>query len=269
MHEPLTIADRDTYRTDPRRPQSLFSKVFLSPKFTFYPQFFCIVWVNGRRAKRGVYGDAEWAESSLDVMRALENVGVRIEITGMDNMRKFDGPAVFIGNHMSTLETMVLPCIIQPVKKTTFIVKKSLLTMPVFGPVMRSRDPIAVGRSNPREDLRTVLQEGTRRLQNGRSVIVFPQSTRSVEFRPEEFNSLGIKLAARGGVPVLPIALKTDAWGNGRYVKEFGPIDNRKVVRFSFGEPMKVAGRGAEEHEKVIAFIRGKLEEWSRGDKGK
>lgn len=258
------IAESDTYFTDTHRRRSLFSKVFLSPKFMFYPQFFWIVWVNSRKAKRGVYGGTEWAESSFDVMRALENVGVRIEITGMDNMRKFDGPAVFIANHMSTLETMVLPCIIQPVKKTTFIVKTSLLTMPVFGHVMRSRDPIAVGRTNPREDLRTVLEEGFRRLQNGRSVIVFPQSTRSVEFRPEEFNSLGVKLAARAGVPVVPVALKTDAWGIGRYVKEFGPIDPRKVVHFSFGGPMIIAGRGAEEHEKVTAFIREKLDEWSK-----
>jgi 1-acyl-sn-glycerol-3-phosphate acyltransferase len=229
----------------------------------FYPQFFRIIWVNGGKAKKGVYGGREWAESSLDVMRALENVGVRIEITGMDNMRKFEGPAVFIGNHMSTLETMVLPCIIQPVKETTFVVKKSLLTMPVFGHVMRSREPIVVGRTNPREDLKTVLEEGTKRLQNGRSVIVFPQSTRAVEFKREEFNSLGIKLAARAGVPAVPVALKTDAWGIGRYVKEFGPIDNRKIVHFAFGEPMKIEGRGAEEHERVITFIMEKLEEWN------
>jgi 1-acyl-sn-glycerol-3-phosphate acyltransferase len=40
---------------------------------------------------------------------ALENVGVRFEITGLDNLKSFEGPAVFIANHMSTLETFVLP----------------------------------------------------------------------------------------------------------------------------------------------------------------
>lgn len=258
------IADNDTYVTDPDRPRSLFSRVFLSPIFMFYPQFFFIIWLNSRRAKKGLYGSREWAESSLDVMRALENVGVRIEITGMNNMKSFAGPAVFVGNHMSTLETMVLPCIIQPVKETTFIVKKSLLTMPVFGHVMRSRDPIVVGRVNPREDLKTVFEEGVKRLKAGRSVIVFPQSTRSVVFDPEEFNSLGIKLASRAGAPVVPVALKTDAWGIGKHIKEFGPVDTGKKVHFAFGEPMTVAGRGAEEHEKVIRFIQQKLEEWSK-----
>jgi 1-acyl-sn-glycerol-3-phosphate acyltransferase len=165
---------------------------------------------------------------------------------------------------MSTLETMVLPCIIQPLKETTFIVKESLLTMPVFGHVMRSRDPVVVGRVNAREDLKTVLDEGGKRLRAGRSIVVFPQSTRSVVFDPAEFNSLGIKLASRAGVPVVPLALKTDAWGNGRHVKEFGPLDISKKVHFAFGEPIRVGGRGTEEHEKVIRFIQERLQEWSK-----
>lgn len=258
------ISDNDTYVTDPGRPRSFFSRIFLSPKFTFYPQFFLIVWINSRRAKKGLYGGREWADSSLDVMHALENVGTRIEITGMDNINKFEGPAVFIGNHMSTLETMVLPCIIQPLKETTFIVKKGLLTMPVFGHVMRSRDPVVVGRVNPREDLKAVLEEGLKKLKTGRSIIVFPQSTRSVVFDPAEFNSLGVKLASRAGVPVVPLALKTDAWGIGRHVKEFGPLDVMKKVHFAFGEPIKAEGRGNDAHEKVIRFIQERLEEWGR-----
>lgn len=258
------ISDKDTYVTDPGRQRSLLSRIFLSPKWTFYPQFFLIIWVNGRRAKKGLYGGWEWAESSLDVMRALENVGVRIEITGMDKIKGVEGPAVFIGNHMSTLETMVLPCIIQPLKEATFIVKRGLLTMPVFGPVMRSRDPVVVGRVNPREDLKTVLEEGVKKLRAGRSIVVFPQSTRSVVFDPEEFNSIGIKLASRAGVPVVPVALKTDAWGIGKHVKEFGPVDTGKKVHFAFGEPMTVTRRGAEEHQTVIRFIQERLEEWGK-----
>jgi 1-acyl-sn-glycerol-3-phosphate acyltransferase len=260
----LPIADSDTYITDPSRPRSLFSRIFLSPKFMFYPQVFRIVWTNGSMAKRGLYGDREWVQGSFDILNALENVGVTVAITGMANIRKCDGPVVFIGNHMSTLETFVLPCIIQPVKPVTFIVKESLLTAPVFGPVMRSRDPIALGRVNPKEDLKTVLEEGGKKITSGQSLVVFPQSTRSIIFRPEEFNTLGIKIALRTGVPVVPVALKTDAWGVGKIVKEFGPVDKNKKVHFAFGEPMRITGRGAEEHKKVIAFIQGRIEEWEK-----
>jgi 1-acyl-sn-glycerol-3-phosphate acyltransferase len=232
----------------------------------FYPQVFWIVWNNGRKASRGKYGYKEWADSSFDVFQVLERVGMRLEITGMKNLSAVHGPIVVIGNHMSTLETLVLPGIVQPVRDTTFVVKKSLMEMPVFGPVMRSRDPVVVERKNPREDLRTVLQEGLKRIQAGISVIIFPQSTRSAVFNPEDFNSLGIKLALKAGVPVVPVALKTDAWGNGRYLKEFGPLDINKKVHFAFGEPMTIKGRGAEEHQQIVHFIQTNLDEWKRGD---
>lgn len=263
---PYWTDDRDTYITDPGRPRSFFSKIFLSPRFTFYPQTFLIIWNHSRRARKGGYDSADWAEGSFAILRALENVGVKVEVTGIENIRGLEGPAVFIGNHMSALETFVLPCIIQPIKEVTFVVKKSLVDTPVFKYIMRSRDPVLVGRTNPREDLKAVLEEGAKKLQAGRSIVIFPQSTRSPVFDPDEFNTLGIKLALRAGVPVVPLALKTDAWGIGKIMKDFGQIDRRKKVHFAFGGPMRITGRGAEEHNMVVQFIKGKLEEWEGED---
>ena len=88
---------------------------------------------------------------------------------------------------------------------------------------MRSRNPIVVGRTDPRKDLEAVMNGGVELLKNGISIVIFPQSTRSVEFKPEEFNSLGVKLAKKAGVDVVPIALKTDFWGNGKLIKEAWP----------------------------------------------
>jgi len=131
----------------------------------------------------------------------------------MHNILKTGKPAVFVGNHMSTLETMVLPAIIQPVKKVIFVIKEELTTYPLFGEIAKARDPILVGRENPREDLKIVLEAGSKKLHEGTSVIIFPQKTRSVYFDPSSFNSLGVKLAKRNKVPVIPIALITDALG--------------------------------------------------------
>jgi 1-acyl-sn-glycerol-3-phosphate acyltransferase len=262
----LPITDKDTYRTDPGKTRSLLSKIFLRHVITFYPQIFWIIWKNSRKAVKGVYDGNDWARSSLDIVWALENIGVRFEITGLDNLRAVEGPVVFIANHMSTLETFILPGIIQPIKPVTFVVKKSLVDTPVFGPIMRTRGPIVVGRVNPREDLKTVLTEGTKKIETGVSIVIFPQSTRSAVFHPEEFNSLGIKLALKAGVPVVPLALKTDAWGIGKIIKDFGVVDNRKKVHFAFGEPIQIEDRGSKEHQKVIAFIQENLSRWAAED---
>ncbi|WP_333654289.1 lysophospholipid acyltransferase family protein [Dissulfurispira sp.] len=236
----------------------------IAPSFSFYCKLLPIVFKASSNAKRSMYGNVEWSESSLDVLHALEHVGIKIKITGVDYFKNLEGPCVFIGNHMSTLETFVLPAIIQPLKDVTFVVKKSLVEYPVFKYVMRSWDPITVSRTNPRDDLKAVLEGGVERLKAGRSIIIFPQTTRTTVFDPKAFNTIGIKLAHRANVPVVPIALKTDAWGNGKYLKDFGKIDPSKKVYFAFGEPLWIKGRGTEDHNKVIEFIISKLEEWDK-----
>jgi len=253
------VFEKGAYHTDSRRGWSLF-RAF--PSFFFYAQDIVIVFKSSRRAKRGRYDTADWARSSLEVMRALERVGVRFEITGVDHFGSLDGPCVFIGNHMSTLETFVLPAIIAPFRDTTFVVKRSLIDYPVFRYVMRSRDPVTVGRTNPREDLKAVLDGGAERLKAGRSIVIFPQTTRTPAFNPGEFNSIGVKLAKKAGVPIIPIALRTDAWANGKRFKDFGRISPARKVYVDFGEPIRVRDRGAEEHEEIIRLIQGRLEEW-------
>lgn len=235
----------------------------LLPSINFYRQAVSIVFRASSAARHSKYGTEDWARSSHEILLALESVGVRLEITGVNNFTAIDGPCVFVSNHMSTLETFVLPAIIAQFRDVTFVVKQSLVDYPVFKYVMRSRDPITVGRTNPRDDLKAVLEGGAERLKAGRSIIIFPQTTRAVAFDPALFNTIGIKLAKRAGVPIVPIALKTDAWGNGRFLKDFGKIDPAKRVYFAFGKPLTVKDRGDEEHAEIIAFISGKLKEWA------
>jgi 1-acyl-sn-glycerol-3-phosphate acyltransferase len=234
---------------------------------TFYAQLVSIVLRGSAKAKRGQYHTPEWCENSLATLRALESVGVKIEVTGIDSFLAVAGPCVFIANHMSSLETFVLPTLIAPRKDTTFVVKQSLVDYPVFKHIMRTRDPITVGRTNPREDLKAVLEGGTERLRAGMSVVIFPQTTRTPVFEPDQFNTIGIKLAKKANVPVVPIALKTDAWNNGAFLKDYGRIDPSKKVHFAFGKPIWIRDRGTNEHQEIIEFIAGKLKEWEAADR--
>jgi len=229
------------------------------PNLAFYLRLPGVVIKAARLAKKGAYYDEDWVRSSRSMIDLLERVGVSVEIENASVLGQLDSPCVFVGNHMSVLETFVLPCIIQPHVKFTFVVKKSLIDYPVFKHVMRSRDPIVVGRTNPREDLKTVMEGGLKRLNNGISVLIFPQTTRTAELDPKAFNTIGIKLAKRAGVPVIPFALKTDAWGIGRWIKDFGKIDPSKQVSFWFGNPIAINGKGKDEHEEILQFILDKL----------
>jgi len=253
------ISDNDEYKTN---PVSLGKKIF--PSLYFFPNMLRILIYSNRQAKKGIYDDARWFDSSIDTLKSLERAGIQFHITGMDNIRKAEGPVVFVSNHMTTLETMILPSIIRPIKPVLYVIKEELGKYPLFGPIALAREPILVGRENPREDLKIVLEEGSKKLQEGKSVIIFPQKTRSMVFDPALFNSLGNKLAKRNNVPVIPLALITDAWGNGKLVKEVGKIDPKKPVHLAFGQPIYITGNGAEEHQKIIEFIAGKFKEWGR-----
>jgi 1-acyl-sn-glycerol-3-phosphate acyltransferase len=253
------LSAENTYRS-PRKRRTFPAGSF--PSLYFYTRFIAVALRAAGRARRGAYDSSDWASDSLELLAALEATGVEVAVEGLDTLRTVDPPCVFVANHMSTFETMVLPGIIQPFMEVTFVVKRSLVAYPVFRHVMKSRDPLIVDRVNPREDLRTVLEKGVAKLGEGSSIVIFPQTTRSTILDPARFNSIGIKLARRAKVPVVPVALKTDAWGVGSMLKEFGRIDPSKTTMFSFGKPLIVNGNGREEHQRIVQYISARLQAW-------
>jgi 1-acyl-sn-glycerol-3-phosphate acyltransferase len=242
-------------------------KMMLGASTYFLARFLHIVFRNRRIAVQGKYDNDQWISSSLDVLNLIEECGGIFHITGLDNLRKHPGPVVMVSNHMSTLENMIFPGIIAQDRRVTFVVKSSLVKHPVFGPVMRSRNPIVLSRSNPREDLQIVMSQGLELLQKGCSIMMFPQSTRTPEFIPAEFNSIGVKLASRANVPVLPVAIKTDFWRNGMIIKDLGSICRRKPIFMTFAEPVPIHGNGKEEHSRIVDFINAELAKWEEQPK--
>ncbi|MCF8481433.1 MAG: 1-acyl-sn-glycerol-3-phosphate acyltransferase [Rhodospirillum sp.] len=214
------------------------------------------------RGVRGRLGHADLTAGSACLVRALERMGVRFEVTGLDVTEAHGGPVVFVCNHMSALETQVLPGIIGHERPLTFVIKASLMRYPIFRRVLGAFDPIIVSRTDPRADLAHVLQEGGRKLEAGVSVIIFPQAHRSDGFVAEGFGTLGMRLARRAGVPMVPVALSTRAWSRGRWVEDMGWIDPALPVRFSFGPPIPVGTDPAKAHRDVADYIAARIAEW-------
>lgn len=244
--------------------RNIFDRLFLNTRWYFVYGYGKEVLKGRNLAVKNRYDTSEWVNASYRILQNIEKSGGKVFIDGIDNISKVEGPAVFVSNHMSTLETFVFPCIIAPLKQVTYVVKESLVTMPLFGHIMRSRDPIVVSRKNSRQDLLNVISQGKEHIQKGISIVLFPEGTRQEQFDPEKFNTLGIKLAKEAGVPVIPVAIKTDFWGNGKLIKDIGPIRRKEPVCISFGEPISITGNGKAEHKQVIEFISGKVDEFKR-----
>ncbi len=208
----------------------------------------------------GRYGDLGWATSSFLFLRLYEACGARVHIRGSGNLQHT--PAVVVANHMSMAETFLLPVVLLAHSRLAIVIKRSLTRYPFFGQILQATDPIRVTRKNAREDLRTVLEKGAAALAAGRSVLIFPQYTRNPRFDPKLFNSIGVKLASRAGVPLIPVALKTDFHGLGRIIKDAGRMDRSKEMHFCVGAPLTVDGNEKDVQRKAIEFIAGKLREW-------
>ncbi len=263
LDEVNNIVAENSFKSEGDSKRSLIDKLLLGSRIYFVLRYILITLKMSNLAKKGKYNYNEFMLHAILCFKLLEEVGAKFQIEGIDNIKKVkDEPVVFVGNHMSALETMILPGIILPIKNVIFVVKKSLLTFPVFGHIMRATKPIAVGRVNPREDLKTVMSEGMEILKLGTSIIIFQQSHRNPNFDPEVFSSLGVKLAQKAGVKVVPIALKTDFWGNSKLIRDFGPIRRKEKVHFAFGEPMVIEGNGKENNEQIIKFISEHLDKW-------
>ena len=263
------FGDVDSYDTPAETRESMVFKLLFRSRLYFYAGIFGVFCHCGRLGIRGRLDKAAQIESSTCNFRLVERCGGRIHVAGLENLRRVaDRPVVVVSNHMSLLETGLLHAVAREYIDFSFVVKKSLMDVPYFREILKALDAIPVSRENPREDLKTMLREGKRILGSGRSIIVFPQSTRSEVIDPEHFNSIGIKLAKSAGVPILPLALKTDFLANGRILRDMGPVRPERKVCFEFAPPMEISGNGQEEQARTIEFISSRLDAWRREEAG-
>lgn len=236
--------------------------------FIYYVKLIATLTHASFHARRGLLDDEKWSRYSYRILEIVESVGGKVQIAGLEAVARHGGPIVFIANHMSLLETLMLACMVQPFSRVTFVIKEELRHYPIVGHIMKGLKLIAVSRQNPREDFKVVMRAGCDFIAGGGSIFIFPQATRSVEFDVNAFNTLGVKVAARAGVPVVPVAIKTDFQGNGKFLKDMGPIDPKKTLHFKFGEPLAVEGNGRRAHECVVNFITENLKAWGGTVKG-
>jgi 1-acyl-sn-glycerol-3-phosphate acyltransferase len=262
MAQLVPFFSANTYSTPIDMPRAIWDRLLLNSRTYYVSQYVQILIKLRLLIAAGKHELQDVAEQSYNVFKVLEACGGRFHMEGLFNFAGISSPCIFVANHMSPLEANVLPCLILPYMPFTFVIKNSLLRYPVFGPVLAARSPIVVQRQNPRQDFETIIREGLDRLKQGISVVVFPESTRNYIFDGAQFNSIGTKLARKANVPLVPIALKTDFWRNGKFLRDLGPLDRSQPIHLAFGDPMEVGSNTKFVQQQVVEFIRAKVSFW-------
>ena len=171
-----------------------------------------------------------WAYGLLPLfLVALKYVGgITIEVRGKEYIQK--GPALYASKHESALETYTLPTI---ARETAFVLKKELTYIPIFGWAQAFYGMIAVDRSAGGAAMKGMLRLAKKRIEEGRSVSIFPEGTRMKPGTKSTYKSGILFLAQNLDVPVVPVALNTGMfWGKNSFFRYPGKV----IVEFL--EPM-------------------------------
>ncbi len=184
--------------------------------------------------------------------------GVKVEIVGKENIDK-NRPVVLVANHQSEWETYILQVLMAPVST---VLKKELLAVPFFGWGLRMVQPIAIDRSQKTNALKQIISQGKERLEDGRSVLIFPEGTRIAPNEVEAFNKGAAMLATSANVPILPVVHNAGYTWPGRRWRKF-PGSIRVVI----GEVIESEGKKTSAlHEEMDAWMRAEMAKLPKGN---
>lgn len=215
----------------------------------------------------GILTTERWARFCFSTVTGAEALGMNVVFEGWKNREAVDGPVVYLCNHMSTTETILLPPVLLTYGPFNVVAKQSLAHLPFLSRAAAHMGMIPIGRKSPREDLVNLLRIGIERMHAGDSLLIFPQGTRQKTFDRNAFSSIGAKLAERTGCPVMPLVVDTrsqmrrDCGLLKNLFADFGPVDTAYDIRCCCG-PVIRGAKSKEMHAASFDWMATKLEAW-------
>jgi 1-acyl-sn-glycerol-3-phosphate acyltransferase len=163
--------------------------------------------------------------------------GIRLSVEGVEHIPA--GPMIIMSNHQGAFDILSLMSAI-PVP-IAWMAKKELFSVPLFGHSMRRAGYIPLDREHGRKALRGIT-EAAELIRNGRSVIIFPEGTRSTDSHLLPFKKGGFVLAAKAGVPIVPTVIEGTLAIQPPKTFSLTP----GTVRIRFMPPVATAGKSAD-----------------------
>ncbi|HEX9950995.1 MAG TPA: lysophospholipid acyltransferase family protein [Rubricoccaceae bacterium] len=164
---------------------------------------------------------------------ALSLAGIRVETVLEPGAEATPtGPVVYVANHQAMADIPVLVLAIR--EPFLFVARVALARLPLIGSVLKASVCVFLDRSQPGGG-EAALAEAEARLALGESVLFFPEGTRRYAGPPGPFFAGAFRLAARAGVPVVPVAIG----GSHRLSNERERTARPGRVRVGIGAPLR------------------------------
>lgn len=174
----------------------------------------------------GLRGIAQWTTGRIFKWAMIATTGVTFELLDPNGYLNSTRPAVFVGNHQTELDVLMLGCIFP--KYCSVTAKASLKKMPVLGWFMALSGSVFIDRKNTKDAREAMKGAADQMSKRRQSVYMFPEGTRSYAKEPMllPFKKGAFHLAVQAQVPIVPVvaANYSDLLDTKKYVFKPGKI---------------------------------------------
>jgi len=180
--------------------------------------------------------------------------GLDYVIEGQENIPAM--PSVIMIKHTTVFETYAQLAIFPP---QTWVVKRELQWIPLFGWGLAAMRPIAINRSAGHTAVTQVIEQGRDRLAKGIWITVFPEGTRMPPGQTRKYGVSGAALARDAQCPILPVAHNAgDLW------PRRGLRKKRGLIPFCIAPPIEPGHRSPKETNLIAQeWVETKMKEIS------
>ena len=159
-----------------------------------------------------------WVRLMLAAIRGI--LGIRYELRGLEN--RPDGPAIYASKHQSAWDVLIYNLIIPD---CAYVLKRELYQIPLWGWYVWRVGSVGIDRSGGARALKGMVAEAKSYLQQGRSIVLFPQGTRTPIGENHPYLPGAAALYKGTDFPVVPVALNSGLfWPRREFRKKPGVI---------------------------------------------
>ncbi len=222
----------------------------------FAKLIYCLKYFNPYRKKiEAAKASGDHEEERRQILEAtstwgpmmMDMFGSEVRVQGLENLPE-QGPVVIVGNHQGYADIAAYFAAFRKFQ-FGFVAKQELRKIPLYGIWIERIRSVLIERDDPRASLEAI-KRGVELLQQGYSLVIFPEGTRSKGPVPGPFMKGSLKLATKPGVPIVPVSM------NGTYkMYEQTGVLRSAVIDIIVHEPIETGGLSRQEEKELNARV--------------